>query len=452
MVVGKIRGEWKKIGVGGTNIFPMFCVLSQRYLRSLEKLCVPSQNFCVLSQRYLRSLAKLLRSLAKIFAFPRKYICVLSRNFAFPRKTLAFSLPVQHFLFTLRLMWFRQLRTFIMEQFIEFYFELGLKYKEIRAVLSTRHGFYVSERHLKRILREKGLSRRKSYSALADLVDFISHQLQYSGQLHGYRWMYTKCRDRGLRVRKEDVRMVLKELDPAGVSMRRARRLRRRNYFAKGPNFIWHLDSYDKLKPYGVCINGCIDGFSRKIIWLNAYTTSSDPKLIGGYYIEVVERLGGCPRVVRGDLGTENGHVRDFQRFLNISHEDETLDSYLEGASTANQRIEYWWGFLRKECMEFWISLFANLRDSGFFDGGFLDKSLLQFCCMGLIQVSLYEIMFCVCVCVCVCERDGGTGVTKLDILSLLTPLFQTIQQMTVFGETKQIQSSIHHPLVSIDV
>ncbi len=343
-----------------------FCVLSRNF-------CVLSRNFCVPSQRYLRSLAKLLRSLAKIFAF---------------------SLPVQHFLFTLRFQWFRQLRAFIMEQFIEFYFELGLKYKDIRSVLNTRHGFDVSERHLKRILRKKGLSRRKSYSALVDLVDFISHQLQYSGQLHGYRWMYTKCRERGLRVRKEDVRMVLKELDPAGVSMRRARRLRRRNYFAKGPNFIWHLDSYDKLKPYGVCINGCIDGFSRKIIWLNAYTTSSDPKLIGGYYIEVVERLGGCPRVVRGDLGTENGHVRDFQRFLNISHEDETLDSYLEGASTANQRIEYWWGFLRKECMEFWISLFADLRDNGFFDGGFLDKSLLQFCCMGLIQVSLSEIMF----------------------------------------------------------
>ncbi|KAI2647351.1 Tetrathionate reductase subunit B [Labeo rohita] len=199
--------------------------------------------------------------------------------------------------------------------------------------------------------------------------------------------MYAKCREKGLRVRKEDVRMVLKELDSAGVSARRARRLRRRNYFAKGPNFIWHLDSYDKLKPYGVCINGCIDGFSRKIIWLNAYTTSSDPKLIGGYYIEAVKHLGGCPRVVRGDLGTENGYVRDFQRFLHISHADETLDSYLEGASTANQRIEYWWGVLRKECMEFWISLFADLRDNGFFDGGFLDKSLLQFCCMGLIQI-----------------------------------------------------------------
>ncbi len=60
--------------------------------------------------------------------------------------------------------------------------------------------------------------------------------------------------------------------------------------------------------------------------------------------------------------------------------------------------------FLRKECMEFWISLFADLRDSGLFDGGFLDKSLLQFCCMGLIQVSLYEIMFFVC------EEGGGGG------------------------------------------
>ena len=147
----------------------------------------------------------------------------------------------------------------------------------------------------------------KAYSDLSVLVDFISDQLQYSGQLHGYRWMYAKCREHGLRVRKEDVRLLLKELDPRGVSRRLARRLRRRNYFSKGPNFIWHIDSYDKLKPYGICINGSIDGFSRKMIWLNAYTTSSDPKLIGGYYIEAVQRLGGCPRVVRGDLGTENG-------------------------------------------------------------------------------------------------------------------------------------------------
>ena len=34
------------------------------------------------------------------------------------------------------------------------------------------------------------------------------------------------------------------------------------------------IDSYDKLKPYGIGINGCIDGFSRHIMWMEAYTTT----------------------------------------------------------------------------------------------------------------------------------------------------------------------------------
>ena len=28
----------------------------------------------------------------------------------------------------------------------------------------------------------------------------------------------------------------------------------------QGPNYLWHMDSYDKLKPYGISIHGCIDG------------------------------------------------------------------------------------------------------------------------------------------------------------------------------------------------
>nr|XP_033492050.1 uncharacterized protein LOC117263018 [Epinephelus lanceolatus] len=275
------------------------------------------------------------------------------------------------------------------ERLIEFYFEIGLKYKDIKSVLASKHGFHVSERQLKRLLNARGHFRRKTFCDLEVLIEFISNQIQYTGQLHGYRWMFAKCREHGLRVRKEDVRLVLKELDPRGVSLRQARRLRRRSYFSRGPNFIWHMDSYDKLKPYGICVSGSIDGFSRKIMWLNAYTTSSDPKLIGGYYMDIVQRLEGCPQIVRGDLGTENGQVRGFQRFLVPTPPDSTLDSYLDGASTANQRIEYWWGFLRSQCVEFWLSLFGDLRDNGFFDGGFLDKSLLQFCCMGLIQDEL---------------------------------------------------------------
>ncbi|KAK7930049.1 hypothetical protein WMY93_006444 [Mugilogobius chulae] len=79
--------------------------------------------------------------------------------------------------------------------------------------MASRHGVTLSERHLKRILRNRGHSRQKDFSDLAVLVDFITTQLRGSGQLHGYRWIYAKCRESGLRVRKEDVRIVLRELD-----------------------------------------------------------------------------------------------------------------------------------------------------------------------------------------------------------------------------------------------
>ena len=78
-----------------------------------------------------------------------------------------------------------------LERFIEFYFVIGLKYKEIKSVHGSRHSFLISERHLKRLLNR--LFCHKAYTDLAVLVEFISNQLQYPGQLYGYRWMYAKC-------------------------------------------------------------------------------------------------------------------------------------------------------------------------------------------------------------------------------------------------------------------
>ena len=59
-----------------------------------------------------------------------------------------------------------------------------------------------------------------------------------------------------------------------------------------GPKFIWHTDAYD----IGLCINGCMCEFSRKIIWVNVYQTNNYPKFIGGYFVEAaVTANGGCP-------------------------------------------------------------------------------------------------------------------------------------------------------------
>lgn len=261
-------------------------------------------------------------------------------------------------------------------ELIELYFHLGIKYTDIVNILRTRHAIVVSLKSLKQFLKKNGLFRRKHFDHLDEVIQFIREELVGSGALHGYRWMHNKCKKNGLHVRKEDVRLILSALDPEGTDMRRKRRLNRRAYFARGPNFVWHVDSYDKLKPFGICINGAIDGFSRKILWLNAYNTSSDPKVICGYFLETVRETGGCPRILRADMGTENSCIRDVQRFLRRNDDDlhSGEKSFIYGRSTSNQRIESWWGLLRKECVEFWLEKLHGLKD-GAFDGEFLDKN-----------------------------------------------------------------------------
>ena len=271
------------------------------------------------------------------------------------------------------------------------YFHLGLSYKEITAVLHIDHGIQLSERHLKRKLADLGLYRRRGYASLETVVDRVMHELVGSGGLHGYRWMWRMLEDRGIHVKQKTVGVILSILDPENVAIRSQRRLHRRNYVARGPNFLWHVDSYDKLKQYGICINGCVDGYSRKIVWCKAYFTSSDPHVISGYFIEAVEGMGGTPRCIRTDKGTENVVMQNLQCFLRRNGTDRRAGnrSVIIGPSTANQRIEYMWNFLRRQNMEFWISLFQCIADEGLYDGGFIDKNLMQFCFLGLVQVNL---------------------------------------------------------------
>ena len=264
----------------------------------------------------------------------------------------------------------------------KFYFHLGLQYKHILGLLAEIHGILISMRTLKRILRGEGLFRRKFHTDILQAALFIEEKIGSEGCQHGYRWMHLRCLQYGIRIPRDYVHIIMKLLDPAGIELRLRKRLKRREYGAKGPDFAWHLDSYDKLKRYGLCINGCIDGFSRHIVWLKVYKTSSNPRVIAGYYIEAVHERGGCPSIVRGDMGTENGHVAQMQQFLTDK------DSFIYGRSTSNQRIEMFWNFLRKQCCQYWMDALGLLASDGKFTGNHLDVCLIQFCCMDVLQVG----------------------------------------------------------------
>jgi len=97
-----------------------------------------------------------------------------------------------------------------------------------------------------------------------------------------------------------------------------------------------------------------------------------------------VKLAGGCPLKMRADMGTENVIVEQLQTFLRGAQ-----NAFIYGRSVNNQRIEAWWGILRRECAQFWINVFEELSDEDF-TGSFLDKSLVQFCFIFLIQVRIF--------------------------------------------------------------
>ena len=228
-----------------------------------------------------------------------------------------------------------------------------------------------------------------------EIVDTIENEQEGSGRLIGYQLMHQKLGlSYGLVVDRETVRVVMKALDPEGVERRSRHRLVRRKYQTGGLNFIWHIDGYDKLKPFGFCIHGAIDGFSRCIMWLEVDHTNNNPYTIANYFLKCVRGIGGTPTILRSDCGTENCYVAAIQRFFREDHDDPLAgdSSFMYSRSVSNQRIEAWWSTLRKMDTDFWINYFKDLREIGLYsDNNVLHVNCLKFCFMPLIREELHR-------------------------------------------------------------
>ena len=64
---------------------------------------------------------------------------------------------------------------------------------------------------------------------------------------------------------------------------------------------MWHIHGYDKLKPFEFCIQGAIDGYSRRIIWLEVSQSNNNPAIIAMYYLEALKVLGVAHRILRSE-------------------------------------------------------------------------------------------------------------------------------------------------------
>lgn len=290
-----------------------------------------------------------------------------------------------------------QLQRMTRNDLIAKYFSDGYAYVEILQFLVSYHQISMSLRHLNRILRSLGLFRRHNKSSLNEVILTINKLLQGSFSSVGYRFMHQKLRSLGVMTDKETVRLCLLNLDPDGVERRRSRKLQRRVYTSRGPDFTWHIDGYDKLKPYGFAIHGAIDGYSRKILWLAVGNTNNNPNVVASYYHNTLKEFSRIPQVVRADRGSENIVIGGIQRFLRRGFGDNLSGdlSFRYGPSTSNQRIEAWWSQFRKAKGTWWINLFKDLVSLNILDISLnYHLQVIRFCFMGIIQKELDDMKY----------------------------------------------------------
>ena len=115
-----------------------------------------------------------------------------------------------------------------------------------------------------------------------------------------------------------------------------------------------------KLKPRGFPIHGCVDGFSRKVLWLKVTRSNNNPVVPARCFLETVSKWNLVPEILRTDCENENCLMAGIQCKL-----AKNTYAHRYGSSISNQRIENFWCHFKRICLSWAIDLFKDLAATG---------------------------------------------------------------------------------------
>ena len=285
-----------------------------------------------------------------------------------------------------------------MENDLKTYVSQNLKRSEVLDFMQRDFPQYKwSLATLDRRLRHFGIHYIDYDTPLTVVADAVQKELEGPGRLLGYRAMNQKLRtEHNVQVPRHLVYNMIAELDPEGLEARSLQRKKKKpkgQFTSEGPLWVASLDGHDKLCGYQnstfpLGVYGCIDTFSRKILFLFVCHSNSNPLVVGKMYLQYLFEAEMLPRNLRVDRGTETGKMATIHVYLLNKHEDmnDPTDAIIYGPSTSN-KIERWWRELHERLEKFFKEqLTILLRGREYEPHSALDRQLLAYVFIPVVQ------------------------------------------------------------------